>query len=249
MTITTFEFVLLDPQSNLKPGKTSSQIRSRCMKGKNKRDGSRRSRKEGKKLLEDQRSEGRTRGEVRQNVGTQAVVRANLALQNRGLPAHPRFAGLDMLQLDSGSLIMEAFAYDITNRSLSPFDCCVDFESIPGHLVPFEKLQSNKIFVHSIMATGHALNDFSVKSPSPTQQTMRYLHNTMSVLRAKLQSPLAYRDEVIVHAVLNLAMLAGGFSHWAATVVHLQGLQKIIRLNGGRDFLAKWPKLQFKLER
>jgi hypothetical protein len=247
MAITTFEFVSLDPQSNLKPGKNSSQIRSRCMQGKNKRDGSRRSRREGKKLLQDSSSEGQTR---RQNVPPQASSKVSLSSQACALLDHSRFAGLN-LQLSSSNLVVEAFAYDITNRSLSPFDCCVNFESIAGHMVPFEKLHSDKLFVNSIMATGHALNDFKVLGDraSPTEQTMQHLHNTLSLLRVVLQNSLAYQDESIIHAVLSLAMLAGGYQEWAAAVTHLRGLQKIIRLNGGSAFLARWPKLQFKLGR
>jgi hypothetical protein len=250
MAVTTFEFVLLDPQSNLKPGRNSSQIRSRCMQGRNKRDGSRRSRKEGKKLLLNRTEEGQTRGVVGQDVQTQAVSQTNLALHARVLLAHPRFAGLDV-QLNSKDLVIQAFAYDFTNRSFSPFDCCVNFESIAGHITPFGKLSSDKLFANSIIATGYALDDFTVlgKSASPTQQTMQHLNNTLSLLRVKLQDPSAHREESIIHAVLNLAMLAGGYKQWAATTSHLRGLEQIVRLNGGPNFLAKWPKLQFKLGR
>jgi hypothetical protein len=73
MAVTTFEFVLLDPQSNLKPGRNSLQIRSRCMQGRNKREGSRRSRKEGKKLFQHEPLEGQARETVGQNVQTQVV--------------------------------------------------------------------------------------------------------------------------------------------------------------------------------
>jgi hypothetical protein len=247
MAITTFEFVSLDPQSNLKPGKNSSQIRSRCMQGKNKRDGSRRSRREGKKLLQDSSTEGQSR---KQNAQTQTLSKVDLSSQACALLDHSRFAGLN-LKLSSSNLVVEAFAYDITNRSLSPFDCCVDFESMAGHMVRFEKLHSDKLFVNSIMATGHALNDFKVLGDraSPTKQTMQHLHNTLSLLRVGLQSPLAYQDESIIHAVIILAMLAGGYQQWAAAVAHLRGLQKIVQLNGGSEFLARWPKLQFKLGR
>ena len=119
------------------------------------------------------------------------------------------------------SLVVEAFAFDITNRSLSPFDACVAFESIPGHMAPFSELRSDALFMHSIMATGTALHDFAIKTPGPTRQTAVQLHNTLSLLRVKLLDPLAYREEAVVHAVLSLAMLAGGFGHWGATVVHL----------------------------
>jgi hypothetical protein len=246
----TFEFVLLDPQSNLKPGRNSSQIRSRCMQGRNKRDGSRRSRQEGKKLLLNGTSGAQTRGAVEQDTQTQVVLRTNLARQACGLLPHPRSAGLGV-QLNSKDVVVRAFAYDITNMSFSPFDRCVNFESIPGHITPFEKLHSDKLFVNSITATGHALNDFKVpeKSGSPSTQTMQHVQNTLTLLRVKLQSPLAYQEESIIHTVLNLAMLAGGYKQWGATTAHLRGLQRIIQLNGGPEFLVRWPKLQFKLER
>jgi hypothetical protein len=239
------------------------------MQGKNKREGSRRSRREeggkekkNKKVLllpDGDSANGRQQQQQQQNrreavVGQDAVQtrgalsRNDLVVHSRGLLLNPRFTGVDA-QLIPGSLVVEAFAYDITNASLSPFDPCVDFGSVAGHMVPFEQLRSDKLFVHSILATGYALDDFTGKSPSPTQQTLQHLHNALKLLRGRLQSPMAYREEAVIHAVLNLAQLAGGFSHWAATIVHLQGLQRIVRLNGGSAFLARWPKLLFKLGR
>ena len=238
------------------------------MQGKNKRDGSRRSRQEeGKKKknssLQNQSSEGQrqqTRGAVvvvGQSMGPEAQAlpsRTHLAARqescNLRALTHPRFPSPEMQLLNPGSsLVVEAFAFDITNRSLSPFDACVAFESIPGHMTPFSELRSDALFMHSIMATGTALHDFAIKTPGPTRQTAVQLHNTLSLLRVKLLDPLAYREEAVVHAVLSLAMLAGGFGHWGATVVHLQGLQRIVGLNGGAEFLARWPKLCFKLGR
>ena len=210
------------------------------MQGKNKRDGSRRSRQEeGKKkknrsLQKSSEGQQQTRGAlvvVGQSMGpeTQALPsRTHLAWQETcGLRAlaHPRFPGLDMQLLNPGSsLVVEAFAFDITNRSLSPFDACVAFESIPGHMAPFSELRSDALFMHSIMATGTALHDFAIKTPGPTRQTAVQLHNTLSLLRVKLLDPLAYREEAVVHAVLSLAMLAGGFGQtscgrWPGPVV------------------------------
>lgn len=225
------------------------------MQGKNKRDGSRRSRKEEKKLLllrdrsmVEQISEVTTKDEQEQaHLQLTSVVRA-LELQ-----AHPQQLTTWEMQFNPGGAVPEACAYDITNRSLSPFDCCVDFDSIAGHMLPLEKLHSDQVFVHSILATGYALHDFKVIgksiSISPTHKTLQHLQSTLALLRVKLQSPLAYQQESIIHAILNLAMLAGGYRQWGASIAHLNGLQKIIRLNGGSDFLAKWPKLRFKLDR
>lgn len=222
------------------------------MQGKNKRDGSRRSRNEKKKRLVDRGTGKQNRGEVGPDAQMQvfSVPQRDSTPQSRDLLTHLRFAGWNV-QLNCGSLVLESFAYDITNWSLSPFDCCVNFESIAGHMVPFEKLQSNKLFLNSIMATGYALHDFKVlgKSASPTPKTTQHVQNTLSLLQASFQDPIAYREEWIIHAVLNLAMLAAGYNQWAATVVHLRGLQKIIHLNGGLQLLARWPKLQFKLDR
>lgn len=258
MTMTTFEFVLLDPQSNLKPGKNSSQIRSRCMQGKNKRAGSRRSRKEGKKLsTRDRNVVEQSHAPANDDVQTQAVLQLTSVAQAFDLLSRPRLTDWE-IQFNQGGIVLEAFAYDLTNKSFSPFDCCVDFESIAGHIVPFDKLRSEQVLMHSILATGCALHDFSIlgniaspigQSVSPTRKTLQHLQSTVSLLRMKLQDPYAYRDESIIHAVLNLAMLAGGYRQWAAAIAHLNGLKKIIQLNGGSEFLARWPKLRFKLDR
>lgn len=247
---TKFEFVVSDPLSNPKPGRKSSQIRSRCMQGKNKREGSRRSVREQRKLARvKEQEEQEEQRHVAAGGNTQELIpliRPSVVLN------HTRFADLD-ISSEAKGLLLKAFAYDIANNSLSPFDCCVDFQGINGPSTPFEWLYADTAFLNSILTTSYAVHDFQhpgwSENPIASRKTVLHLNKTLALLQARMQSQYAYQEEPILYSVFNLAMLAAGFGEWKAAIAHLNGLQKIVQLCGDMAFLATRPKLHFKLDR
>jgi hypothetical protein len=106
---TPFEFVSIDPSSNLKPGK-SLQIRSRCMLGQNKRGGSRRTQRDEKRAAKEHTDTT--------SLQTQESIRTRLPPPNTLISdlALVRFAGDGIGSEDKGHLL-RAFAYNFANQA------------------------------------------------------------------------------------------------------------------------------------
>lgn len=251
---TQFEFILSDPLSNPKPGKKSSQIRSHCMQGKNKREGSRRSKREAK-LLAQTKAEAEKDQQLLQPSKHQTQ---DLVIPPSTLLQTTQFAD-PSLPLESKTLILTHFARNITNQTLSPFSSCVDFTAIDNHnqlqtqTKPFQWLLTDPAYLSSILTTTHAVSDFKmpgwVENPTAGIKTVIHLQKTLSLLRARMEDPHAWREEPLLYCVFNLAIMAAGFGEWKAAIAHLGGLQRIVLLNGDGVFLSKNPKLHFMLER
>lgn len=69
-----------------------------------------------------------------------------------------RFASPE-LNTGAKGLLFKAFAYDVANQSLSPLDRFINFDSLES--APFEWLFCNNTFLHSILYTSYAINDFA----------------------------------------------------------------------------------------
>ncbi|KAF2271243.1 uncharacterized protein EI97DRAFT_428609 [Westerdykella ornata] len=237
---TAFEFVVLDPVSNLKPGK-SLRIRSRCMQGKNKREGSRRTQREEKRL-----AKGGNVAAAKTKDPTTPVV--SLPVSSISHLSFVRFAAPD-IDSEAKGLLFKAFAYNVANQALSPLDRCVNFDCVDSAF--FEWLFSDATFLHSILCASYAINELMVTqwNGKPGRKTVFHLRETLSLLRAKMRQEDAYRDESVLHIVINLALLAAVFGDWEAAAAHLKGLRKIVQLRGDLAFLRARPKLHFKLDR
>jgi hypothetical protein len=237
---TTFEFVVFDPVSNLKPGK-SQQIRSRCMQGKNKREGSRRAQREKKRLAEEGKvAAARTKGPIT------SIAPLPMSLISHLSPV--RFAAPD-IDSEAKGLLFKAFAYNVANQALSPLDRCVNFDCVDSAC--FEWLFSDATFLHSILCASCAINELMVPqwNGKPGRKTVFHLRETLSLLRAKMRNEDAHQDESVLHIVINLALLAAVFGDWEAAATHLKGLHKIVQLRGDLAFLRARPKLHFKVDR
>lgn len=237
---TTFEFVISDPVSNPKPGK-SLQIRSRCMQGKNKREGSRRSQREKRRLAKEEKMAARRiQASTTSGVPPPDSLISDLALV--------RFAGPN-IDSEAKSLLFKAFAYNVANQALSPLDRCVDFDCIES--ASFEWLFSDTAFLHSVLCASYAINDFMVPEwdGKPGRKTVFHLRETLSLLQIKLRNEHVYQDEPVLYVVINLALLAAVFGDWEAAAAHFKGLHKIVQLRGDLEFLRTRPKLHFKLDR
>ena len=242
-TATTFEFIVSDPISNLKPGK-SLQIRSRCMQGKNRREGSRRT----------QQSKNKAAKEKEDMVAQKRIKRPVKSIAHGLLPAGSllsdlaliRFADPD-IKLETRNSLFKAFAYDFANQALSPLDNCVNFDCLDPQT--FGLLLLDNAFLHSVLCASHTINDFQTPQwdGNPGHQTLFHLRKTLSLLQAKIYNENL--DDSVVQVVLNLSLLAASFGDWGAAVAHFNGLHKIVQLKGGLAFLRARPKMHFKLDR
>jgi hypothetical protein len=237
-----FEFVTVDPASNLKPGK-SLQIRSRCMQGKNKRAGSRRTRGNQERALHN-------KAEPTRVIEKQEPIAPRLPPPNTLLSdlALVRFAGPGINSEDKG-ILFKAFAYNFANQSLSPLDRCVDFDCLES--ASFEWAFEDTTFLHSVLCTSHAVNDFLSQhwDGNPGRKTLFHLRETLSQLQARMNNEYAYQDEIVMLVVINLALLAAIYGDWLAAAAHYKGLHKIVQLRGDLAYLKARPKLHFKLDR
>lgn len=241
----TYEFVISDPISNPKPG-TSLKIRSRCMQGRNKRDGSRRTQREKKRAVKECGEiiyPQRVRGPVKQIVSSNMPPRSlinDLALMR-----------LTSISIDfrNRGMLFKTFAYNFANEATSPLDHCVAFESIDS--VTFDSLFADAAFVHSVLCASYAINDFLDPhwNGKPGRIPLFHLHKTLSLLQAKMRDGHCYEDESVLQVVINIGLLAAAYGEWGAAAEHLKGLHKIVQLRGGLEFLRTRPKLHFKLDR
>ncbi|KAJ4304834.1 hypothetical protein N0V90_000362 [Kalmusia sp. IMI 367209] len=228
--VNNFEFVnISDPVANAKPGK-SLQIRSRCMQGKNKREDSRRSIREKKRLAKES-----------QQKATQVAVRERH--HSTVFPIHPigslisdlgllRFAGPD-IDVEEKGILFKAFAYNVANQALSPLDRAVDFDCL--ETASFEWLFEDTAFLHSVLSASYAVNDLMYPQwdGKPGRKTLLHLRKTLSLLQEKLRNEHVYQDESVLVVVINLALLSAVFGDWEAAAAHFKGLQKIVELRGG----------------
>lgn len=58
-----------------------------------------------------------------------------------------------------------------------------------------------------------------------------------------------YRADTIMIVIMTLAFLATMFEDLDAGSAHIEGLQQLVHLRGGRQFLMENPKTYFKIER
>jgi hypothetical protein len=239
---TPFEFVVIDPASNLKPGK-SLQIRSRCMRGQNKRGNSRRAQRDEKRATKEANqvtSLPHRREPVTEWVPPPDTLISDMALIRFARP------GIDN---EGKALLFKAFAYNFANQSLSPLERCVDFDCLES--TSFEWAFSDGAFLHSVLSTSYAINDFMTPhwDGKPGAKTLYHLRKSLSLLQAKMSDENVYQDESVLLVVMNLAILSAVYGDWPAAAAHYKGLHKIVELRGKFAYLKDRPKLHFKLDR
>ncbi|KAH7112093.1 hypothetical protein B0J11DRAFT_598032 [Dendryphion nanum] len=247
---TSFEFVSFDPVSNPKPGKTL-QVRSRCMQGKNKREGSRRTQRENRRLAkekekEDENNDERTK-QLHQGQQPGASLNPLLGTMISDLAlVHFPSSNIDH---EAKALLFKAFAYNVANQSLSPLDRAVDFDCLES--ASFEWMFTDSAFMHSVLCASYAINDFLAPNwdGTPGQKTVLHLRKTLSLLQTKLHEDNVHHDESVLQVVMNLALLAAVYADWDAAAAHFKGMHRIIQLRGAQSFLRARPKLHFKLDR
>jgi hypothetical protein len=241
MPVTVFEFVPCNPKSKLKPG-TTLQVRSRCMQGKNKREDSRRTKREKKKAAKECGDvvTQRVQEPVASGVPALWSTISDLALF--------RFAGTT-IDSEATGLLSKAFEHNIADQSITPLDRCIDIECLES--VSLGWLFSDITFLHSVLCASYAINDFMAPqwNGKPSRKTVFHLRETLSLLQVKMQDHNVHQDDSALQVIFNLALLAAVYGDWAAAAAHLEGMRKIVRMRGDMVFLCTRPTLHFKLDR
>lgn len=157
--------------------------------------------------------------------------------------AHP---GIDAQ--DKG-LLFKAFAYNFANQALTPLDRCIDFDCLESE--SFEWAFRDTAFLHSVLCTSYAIQDFTNPDwdGTPGLKTSYHLREALVLLQAKMGRPDVHYDETVLLIVINLALLSAIYGDWWAAAAHCKGLHKIVQLRGNLAFLQQRPTLHFKLDR
>ncbi|KAJ8116070.1 hypothetical protein OPT61_g2426 [Boeremia exigua] len=233
-----FEFVVSDPVSNPKPGR-NSQIRSRCMQGRNKREDSRRTQREKRRIAKEAAARIVEPGEAQQ-VSTFRSPKLSL---NNFAPIRFEGRGIDS---EAEVLLFKVLGYNFFAKDVTPLHRCVTLDCLESP--SFLWLFADKIFLHSLLCANYVMKDFQ-RDGKPGVQTMFHLRETLSLLRTRMRNSNAYQDEAVLRVIMNLTLLAIVSGDWIAAAAHLEGLRKIVHLRGFARFLDARPILHFKLDR
>jgi hypothetical protein len=103
-------------------------------------------------------------------------------------------------------------------------------------------------FVHITLFTTCAIDDFALHQP-PTPLTLQYLRKALSYVTTKLSEQEGYKADTILIIVMTLAFIATMFEDLDAVSAHIEGLQQLVRLRGGHQYLKSHAKTYFKIER
>lgn len=211
------------------------------MQGKNKREWSRRTQREKKKVAKEM-----TISVARDRTPETSANPSSIPLINNFVPS--RFAGRG-IDAEAKELLFKAFTYNIADRNKTPLDRCVDLDCLESS--SFEWLFTDTAFLHSILCASYAITDFM--SPqwngNPGRKTVFHLRETLSLLRVRMQDEHVYQDEAVLRIIMNLTLLAAVFGDWVAASAHFEGLHRIVHLRGNTTFLKARPTLHFKLDR
>lgn len=211
------------------------------MLGRNKREGSRRTQREKRKIA----------NEMIPSVPSNRTPRRSTPLPTKPLIKDLvpiRFAGRG-IDPEAEILLADAFAFNFLANDVTPLERCTNLDCLESAC--FSWLFTDTTFLHSMLCASYAIKDF--KSPQskggPGVQTTFHLQATLSLLRVKMQKAFAHQDESVLRVIINLTLLAIGFGDWATAATHLEGLRRIVQLRGDAAFLEERPTLHFKLDR
>lgn len=211
------------------------------MLGRNKREGSRRTQREKRKIA----------NETIQSVPSSRAPRYSTTFSPKpvinGL-VPTRFAGRG-IDPEAEILLANAFAFNFLANDVTPLERCTNLDCLES--ASFSWLFTDTTFLHSMLCASYAMKDFKPpqSKSSPGVQTIFHLQATLSSLRVKMQKAFAHQDESVLRVIINLTLLAIGFGDWVAAATHLEGLRGIVQLRGDAAFLEERPTLHFKLDR
>lgn len=242
-----YEFVTTDPAVSLKPGK-STQVRSRCMRGVNKREDSRRSRHEMMQRKRDAQDGKAVNVEALAPTRTPRMAVMTLSYP-QSLPAPRYWARCTDIQAQH--LLFRSFAFNVVNQPLTPLAQWVDFDNM--HFVHFDEIFRDAAFLHSILFASHTIGN--LENPywngKPGTKVLLHQRKTIDLLSKKIEHEgnRVHLEDSVLYVIFNLLLLAVIHADWIACAAHFAGLRKIIQLRGGMDFLHSQTKLHFKIDR
>ncbi|KAH8811253.1 hypothetical protein F5884DRAFT_269332 [Xylogone sp. PMI_703] len=243
-----FEFVSSDGPGRVEAS-YRSLIRSHCMKGRNRRSGSRRSLQQARRVVAKSQSAEHPRDQstVYQN---QVVVPD---WTNRNTTSKAPFSSDPNLSLDCLGMRLEGECWQV----LHEFCTFLNFKNAiypvgngmgldEADIEGAQWLFSDAPFLYSLRFFSSAMLDLTCCRPL-TPTTRDYLRRTIVLLMERLSERDACLKGSTVYIVALLALTAVLFGDYIATRIHLAGLHRMVHLSGGQGFLQGHPMLYFKI--
>ncbi|KAF5591054.1 hypothetical protein FPANT_5787 [Fusarium pseudoanthophilum] len=247
MPATEFTFLTVDGHGRpLEPGSRAS-IRSRCMKGVNVRQDSRRSRRKARKVSETAAAT-ETLGKTTDN----SEITPRCQLTSCGPFSKSLQARTDELGFDSSRLPSTAWRLVVKFNAL--LDAAYPLETYLENIDPPEYsmidhltlLHDNKTLLESMFLATYAVDDLcSGTKLSPRSQ--RTLCTILSSLNNSLRNVSGQQSYTTIFIILILLFAAESFRDFDAVSTHLDGLRRLLELRETKPVPLD-SKLLFKIQ-
>ncbi|KAF5722706.1 hypothetical protein FMUND_2583 [Fusarium mundagurra] len=247
MPATEFTFLTVDGHGRpLEPGSRAS-IRSRCMKGVNVRQGSRRSKRKARKASETvaaTESLGKTPGSTKTTSPCQSTSCGPLSksLQLR----------TDELGFDSSRLPSTAWRLVVKFNALLdaayPLETYLENIDLQEHSVidNLTLLHENKTLLESMFLATYAVDDLC-SGTKLSLRSQRILGTILSSLNSSLRDASGQQSYTTIFIILILLFAAESFRDFDAVSTHLDGLRRLLELRETKPMPLD-SKLLFKIQ-
>ncbi|VUC29345.1 unnamed protein product [Clonostachys rosea] len=234
-----FAFVSVD---NRGKAKDTLQVRSHCMRGKNRREDSRRSRR----ALRQREAEIAAQTASNQLPTEELGLSSKNVWERQMIPYQP-ILDYKLLpdSLNHGSVEL-LYQYGRLKEAIYPIDNCVEFEIIQDDYIGWFATES--AFVQSILFMGSALQDLAMQR-SLTRTTLFHLRKTLSLLNDALSNRKEHLNDALLYTVFNLSLIATIIGEDEAFNIHLSGIRKLMQLRNQHTRQGINSRLGFKISR
>ncbi|KAL5593305.1 hypothetical protein FOBRF1_012407 [Fusarium oxysporum] len=247
MAATEFTFLIVDGHGRpLEPGSRVS-IRSRCMKGVNVRQGSRRSRRKARKESETvaaTESLGKSTEFLEVTSSYQLTSCGPLV---KSLQIRTDELGFDSSRLPS-TVLRLVVKYNALLDAAYPLEIYLENTDVQGHRMTDDLtlLNENKTLLESIFLATYAVDDLC-SGTKLSLRSQRLLCTILSSLNSSLRNASAQQSYSTILIILILLFAAESFQDFDAVSTHLDGLRRLLELRETKPVPSD-SKLLFKIQ-
>ncbi|KAI7758921.1 hypothetical protein LZL87_009916 [Fusarium oxysporum] len=234
MAATEFTFLTVDGHGRpLEPGSRAS-IRSRCMKGVNVRQDSRRSRRKARKASDNVSVAKGTKKSSGSLELTSSYPLTSCGPLVKSLQLRTDELGFDSSRLPSSILrsVFEVVKYNALLVAAYPLEIYLENAEAQGHRMTdnLTLLNENKTLLESIFLAIHAVDDLC-SGDKLSLRSQRLLCIILSSLNNNLHSASTQQSYSTILIILILLFTAESFQDFGAVATHLDGLRRLLELH------------------
>ncbi|KAH7151003.1 hypothetical protein DER46DRAFT_650211 [Fusarium sp. MPI-SDFR-AT-0072] len=247
MAATEFTFLTVDGHGRpLEPGSRAS-IRSRCMKGVNVRQDSRRSRRKARKASDNVSVAKGTKKSSGSPELTSSYPLTSCGPLVKSLQLRTDELGFDSSRLPS-SILRSVVKYNALLVAAYPLEIYLENAEAQGHRMTdnLTLLNENKTLLESIFLAINAVDDLC-SGDKLSLRSQRLLCIILSSLNNNLHSASTQRSYSTILIILILLFTAESFQDFGAVATHLDGLRRLLELRETKP-VSMDSKLLFKIQ-